>query len=180
MNLTMTARKRLAAGAAVACLAIGTPAVALAASSGPLAGATTPRCNNSDTYVWFALSPNGAAGTIYYPVEFTNTGSRACTLAGFPGVSAISKSDRQLGQAAIRVKVTAHTVTIKPGQTAHAMLGIVEAGVIGGCHNATAFGLKVYPPNEKSKQLVLSFTFSVCKNKGSMRVYPVTPGIGVP
>jgi hypothetical protein len=181
MNLTISARKRLAAGAAIACLAIGVPTVALAASSAPLARPSTPRCNNSNTYVWFALSPNGAAGTIYYPVEFSNTGSSACTLAGFPGVSAVNKSDHQLGLAAKRTRgFTAHTVTIQPGQTAHAMLGITEAEVIGGCHNATASGLKVYPPNEFTKQLVMHFTFSVCTNKPSMRVYPVTPGIGVP
>jgi hypothetical protein len=33
----------------------------------------------------------------------------------------------------------------------HAMLGIVEAGIIGGCHNATADGLKVYPPNGRGQ-----------------------------
>ena len=109
------------------------------------------------------------------------TGTSACTLAGFPGVSAINKSDHQLGLAAKRARgVTSHTVTVRPGQTAHAMLGITEAGVIGGCHNATAFGLKVYPPNEFTRQFVLSFTFSVCTNKPSMRVYPVRRGIGVP
>ena len=166
MNLTRSARRGLAAGAAVACLAIGVPTVALAVSSGPQGRASTPRCNQSDTYVWFALSPNGTAGPVFYPVEFTNTGRAACTLTGFPGVSAISKTLHQIGQAASRVKVAVHTVTIKPGQTAHALLGVIDPGFITGCHRAAADGLKVYPPNEKAKQDVLSFSFEACKNKG--------------
>ena len=32
---------------------------------------------------------NGAAGTIYYPLEFTNLSGRTCSLYGFPGVSVI-------------------------------------------------------------------------------------------
>ncbi|HXB49475.1 MAG TPA: DUF4232 domain-containing protein [Streptosporangiaceae bacterium] len=177
VNLKASVRVRLAAAAAVACLAAGVPAVALASSSVP----ATPRCNASNTYVWFGLSPNGAAGSIYYPVEFTNVSSNACTLTGYPGVSAISKSAHQIGLAATRANsVTVHTVTVKPDQTVHAMLGIVEPGLITACHNAAADGLKVYPPNEKSRKLVLNFTFTACKNKPFLRVYPVTPGIGVP
>jgi len=176
VNLRTSVRARLAAAAAVACLAVGVPAVAIAASSAP----ATPRCNASNTYVWFGLSPNGAAGTIYYPVEFTNISSSACTLTGYPGVSAVSKSAHQIGLAATRVTATVHTVTVKPDQTVHALLGIVDPGVIAGCHNTGADGLKVYPPNEKSKQLVLGFSFTACKNKPFLRVYPVTPGIGVP
>jgi len=177
VNLKTPARMRLAAAAAVAFLAAGVPAVAIASSSAPAA----PRCNASNTYVWFGLSPNGAAGTIYYPVEFTNVGSKACTLTGFPGVSAISNSARQIGLAATRVKsVPVHKVTVKPEQTVHAVLGIVEPGLITGCHNAAADGLKVYPPNEKSRMLVLNFSFTACKNKPFLRVYPVAPGIGVP
>jgi hypothetical protein len=168
-------RIALAGAAAIAGLAICVPVVAVASSSAP----ATPRCSQSDTYVWFALSPNGTAGPIYYPVEFTNVGSSACTLTGYPGVSAITAKLHQLGLAATRVSAPEKTVTVKPKQTVHALLGIVPRGFIR-CHNATADGLKVYPPNEKGKQLVLDFTFSVCKNKPDLQIYPVTAGIGVP
>ncbi len=180
MNPTRSARRRLAAAAAIACLAIGAPTVALAASSGPHARASTPRCNQSDTYVWFALSPNGTAGAVFYPVEFTNVGRTACTLTGFPGVSAISKTLHQIGAAASREKAAVRTVTIRPGQTAHASLGVVDPGFLTGCHRAAADGLKVYPPNEKGKQYVLSFSFEACKNESVLTVFPVTSGIGVP
>jgi hypothetical protein len=175
-GLRALGRARLAALTAAACLAAGVPAVALASSSAP----ATPRCNASNTYVWFALSPNGATGHIYYAVEFTNVSSAACTLYGYPGVSAIGKTLHQIGVAAARIPVTKHTVTVKPRQTVHAVLAITEPGFISGCHNVAAAGLKVYPPNERSKQYVLNFSFTACKNKPFLSVYPVTPGIGVP
>jgi hypothetical protein len=141
--------------------------------------AAAPRCTAASTYVWLALSPNGAAGTIYYPVEFTNLGSTTCTLSGYPGVAAISGSDHKLGRAAIRIGVTAHTVTLKPHQSAHATLGIEETGAVG-CRAVTAAGLQVYAPNQTARKIIGSFTFRACQRKVYLRVYPVTPGIGVP
>jgi hypothetical protein len=139
-----------------------------------------PKCSAANTDVWLALSPNGAAGTIYYPVEFTNLGSTACTLTGYPGVAAIGSTFHQLGLPASRVGVTVHTITLNAHQTAFARLGIVEKGVIAGCTNATAFGLQVYPPNQTAKKIVTNFTFSACTNKVYLHIYPVQGGIGVP
>ncbi|MGO8960415.1 MAG: DUF4232 domain-containing protein [Streptosporangiaceae bacterium] len=179
MTLRTRAARRIAAAVVIACAAVGLPAVALAAAGSPSHPAV-PRCTDANTLVWLALAPNGAAGTIYYPVEFTNVGSANCVLFGYPGVSAVTKSAAQLGPAAGRYPATRHNVTLKPGQTAHALLGIVDAGVIAHCNQATGAGLKVYPPNQRGFQFVFSFTFPACKNKVFMRVYPVTPGIGVP
>ena len=179
MNLRTRAGRRIAAAALIGCAAVGLPAAALAAGGSP-AHPAIARCTAAHTYVWFALAPNGAAGTIYYPVEFTNLGSAKCILFGYPGVSAVNKSGGQLGPAAGRFKATRHNVTLKPGQTAHAALGIVDPGFIAHCKKATAAGLKIYPPNQTAFQLIFNFTFPVCKNKLFMRVYPVTPGIGVP
>jgi Protein of unknown function (DUF4232) len=130
--------------------------------------------------VWFALAPSGAAGTIYYPVEFTNIGTQTCYLFGYPGVAAINAKDKQLGPAAGRFSATPKRITLKHNQTAHALLGIVEAGVIGGCKAGTGAGLQVYPPNQTARQFVSSFRFSLCTNKVYMHVYPVTSGVGVP
>jgi hypothetical protein len=178
-------RWKVLAAVAFGCSAILAPAVAQAASASharPVAPASpqTAQCNSGNTYVWLALAANGATGTIYYPVEFTNTGSHSCWLAGFPGVSGLTSSYRILGPAAGRFSATAHRVTLKPRQTAHAVLGIVNSGFIGGCHAATARALGVYPPNQRQRQVVGSFSFPACKNKVYMHVYPVTPGIGVP
>src|ERR1700684_3271536 len=67
---------------------------------------------------------NGAAGSTYYPLEFTNTSAAACTLFGYPGVSSVTGSGGSLiGRAASRnPAVTSQLVTIAPGGTAHATL----------------------------------------------------------
>jgi hypothetical protein len=174
----LTRRSGRLLAAAVACVAIAVPAIALA-SSGGRSAAAAPRCAAASTYVWLALSPNGAAGTIYYPVEFTNVGSTTCTLSGYPGVAAINGAHLKLGRPATRIGVTAHTVTLKPHQTAHALLGVEETGAVG-CPPVTAAGLQVYAPNQTVRQIVGSFTFQACRHKVYLRVYPVTPGIGVP
>jgi|HubBroStandDraft_2_1064218.scaffolds.fasta_scaffold08073_4 hypothetical protein len=180
-------RWRVLAAIAIACSAALVPAVAQAASASHAHPATparpqTAECASGNTYVWLALAANGALGTIYYPVEFTNTGSHSCWLEGFPGVSAVTGSGRALGPAAGRFSATPHRVTLKPNQTAHAALGIIDVGggTIAGCHLATAGGLAVYAPNQRRRQLVLNFSFRACKNKVYMHVYPVTSGIGVP
>jgi hypothetical protein len=177
-TILRSARGRMLAAAVIACAAAGVPAVALASSSAP---AVKP-CTAPDTYVWFGLAPNGAAGTIYYPVEFSNTGSKTCTLRGFPGVAAITKSGKQLGKAAARFTVAVHTVTLKPNQTAHALIGIIDdpAGVVSGCHGATAYGFQVYPPGQARKQLITDFGYPACTNKVFMHLYPVQSGVGVP
>jgi hypothetical protein len=175
-------RRALAVGAAaIACLAVLAPAVALAAQDSPAAPQAAQQCTSDNTYVWFALAPNGTLGPIYYPIEFTNTGSSACWLEGYPGVSAAGGSTyRDVGRPAGRLAAKPHRVVIGRDQTAHAELGIIPNGFIAGCHSVNASGLAVFAPNQTLRQLVTSFTFSVCKNKVSLHVFPVTPGIGVP
>jgi hypothetical protein len=146
---------------------------------GGKSGAATPRCTSTNTFVWLALAPNGAAGTVYYPLEFTNLGSTTCTLTGYPGVAAVNGAGHKLGPAALRTGMPVHTVTLKAHQTVHAMLGISDTGAVG-CHAVTAAGLQVYPPNQTVRQVVHSFTFMACPHKAYLHVSPVAPGIGVP
>jgi Protein of unknown function (DUF4232) len=176
-------RHRLGLGvlaAAVVATAAGVvPAVAQASSQGHQAAAVA-QCKARNIYVWFALAPNGAAGTVYYPIEFTNVGASTCSLFGYPGVEATNSARKLVGPAAGRFSATRHTVTLKHNQTAHALVGIVQRGIIGGCKAAQADGFQVYPPNQKTKQFISDFSFSVCKNKVYMHVYPVQSGVGVP
>jgi hypothetical protein len=172
---------RAITAAAVTSLAVLVPAAALAATGGQAAprAAAVARCASSATYVWLADAPNGAGPVDGYPIEFTNTGTHSCWLAGFPGVAGITASGHTIGPAAKRYGVTAHRVTIKPGQTAHAELLITIKGFIT-CHNATGAGLAVYAPNQTQRQFVYNFTFAACTNKGYLSVLPVQAGIGVP
>jgi hypothetical protein len=179
MRLTFRVGRRAVAvaGAIAACGALALPAVAQAAPKAPQA---TPQCSTGQTYVWFALAPSGAAGTIYYPVEFSNVSSRTCWLYGYPAVTGLNSRGRAIGPSAGHYIAPRRKVTLKPGQTAHALLGIVEAGIIGGCRSATGSALGVIPPSAKRQQVVSDFSFPACTNKVYMRVYPVQAGIGVP
>jgi hypothetical protein len=173
--------RRIIAAAALACAAVLVPTVALAsAGSGRAAPQAVPQCTSGSTYVWFADAQNGATGHLYYPVEFTNIGSHACYLYGFPGVQGLTSTLKGIGPAAGRAKVTPHRVTVGRNQTVHATLSIVNYGFIAGCTQVTGAGLGVYPPNQKLRQYVMNFTFPACKNKAYLQIYPVTPGIGVP
>jgi hypothetical protein len=170
-------RAVVAAAAITACGALALPAIAQAAPKAPQA---TPQCTTGQTYVWLALAPSGAAGTIYYPVEFSNVSSRTCWLYGYPAVSGLTSRGTPIGPPAGRYIAVKRTVTLRPGQTAHALLGIVEAGIIAGCRAATGSALGVIPPNARRQQVIGDFSFPACTNKVYMRVYPVQPGIGVP
>jgi Protein of unknown function (DUF4232) len=185
---TTTARRVLAvAAAAVVGLAIST--TAYAATSSPAAArapaASIPRCTASDLGVWVAVNQgNGAAGTIYYPLEFTNVSHHTCYLYGYPGVSALDHSGRQLGSPANWGSLAgARIVNLAPGATAHTLLAYHDAEVTTapGCHpvNSAAY-LRVYPPGQRSATLA-AFSFEACSHAGPIWMTitePIIPGVG--
>jgi hypothetical protein len=84
---TTSVRRLIAvAAAAVAGLAISSAAYAVTSSPAAHAAAAIPECTGGlGLGVWVAVSQgSGAAGTIYYPLEFTNTSGHACSLSGYP------------------------------------------------------------------------------------------------
>lgn len=172
----------------IGCAVLMPPAVALAASTAPAAplshakAASTPRCRSSDIVVWLGLNPDGAAaGTTFYPLEFSNAtvDSRTCWIAGSPGVFAINGANHRIGPA-IKASTSGRRITLKPGQTAFARLGIVDAGVIAGCGPTTGAGLEVTPPGQSVSQPISSFTFGVCRHKPFMHVMKLQTGVGIP
>lgn len=172
---------RRTAVAAVAALVLGVGAAAWATSSASAAPAATPACSTADLAVWVSADQSsGAAGTIAYPLEFTNIGGRACTVSGYPGVSATNASGKQLGAAAGRDALyKAKTVTIPADGTAHAVLFWGDAEVsTSGCKPATASLLKVFPPN-RTKAAHGFFSLQACtiaKNHTYLRVTTIQPG----
>jgi hypothetical protein len=143
----------------------------------------TRACSTSGLEVWLGLGEGGAAaGSTYYPLEFTNTSSRQCRLSGFPGVSAVAGG--QLGSPADRnrSRPTYH-VTLLPGATAHTVIQIVDVGNFpaGKCKPTDATDLRVYPPGQFSAAEI-PFTFRACSAKGPtfLSVEPIQPGIGIP
>jgi hypothetical protein len=157
---------------------------ALASDTARVSSAAVPACQAAQLGVWLALAQaNGAAGTIYYPLNFTNVSTRSCSLHGFPGVSAIDRSGHQLGSPAGWVaRTAAHTVVLAPGATAHTILqyGDVEVSTAPGCDPvSTAAMLRVYPPDQYDAT-VAAFDLDVCSHAGPiyLRVEPILPGVG--
>jgi hypothetical protein len=184
MNLTTGAVRRLIAAAAMTCAAILIPASALAASgsAAPERGAAVPRCAAADLTAWLGIPGDGAAGSVYYELELSNTSGHVCALFGFPGVSAIDGHGSQLGSAAARDHGdVSRTVTLRRGGTAHVVLRIVNTGALSGCHPAAAVELKIYPPNDLASVSV-PFSFTACQNHGPVFLYIRTTmrGTGIP
>jgi hypothetical protein len=146
---------RRAAIASASALTLGVGAAVWATSSASAApaapAASTPRCTAADLSVWLNLGEaNAAAGTAFYPLEFTNVSNHACHLFGYPGVSALNNNGKQLGNAAGRnPRFAATTVVIAKGGTAHADLGWVDVGNFPAskCKPTTATYLRAFPPN---------------------------------
>jgi hypothetical protein len=137
---------------------------------------TTSACATSALKV--SLGPaNGAAGTVFYPVNFANTSKLACTLRGYPGVSAVTSSGKQIGSPASQISTSYKTVTVLPGKTQSAPVGIVETGNFdpSQCAPVTAAGLKVFPPGQ-SKAVTIKKSFSTCSSTSvvSLTVRPVS------
>ena len=126
---------------------------------------------------------NGAAGSVYYPIVFRNSSSSPCTLFGFPGVSFVTTPNgSQIGDAATRQSdKPVQTVTLAPGEVAHATLQVVQAlnFPAAKCQPVTAHFLKIYPPNQ-TEAVVLSFTAKACAATGQgvtvLNVAPVQTG----
>ena len=178
MNLRTTAARRFFIGGALAAAAAFVPAAALAApgAAAHTGHVATPACATSGLDVWLDTQGQGAAGSVYYKLNFTNLSGSTCTLFGYPGVSGINLGGTQLGSPARRESATPHTVTLANGATAFAQIGIVQAGIFppSQCGPVTAAGLRVYPPNQTQAEKV-PFPFAACSKTGPLylKVLPV-------
>ncbi len=187
--LTRTTRRIIATASmtgliAAAAFATTPSGTALAAGTTRAAAASIPACTAAGLGVWVAIEQgNGAAGTIYYPLQFTNLSGHTCSLYGFPGVSAISRNGHQLGSpAGWGARNPIHTVILVPGATAHAILAYHNAVVTTepGCDPVySTFGLRVYPPNQYTATYA-AFGLEACSHAAPvyMNVGPILPEAG--
>ncbi|HEV2377410.1 MAG TPA: DUF4232 domain-containing protein [Streptosporangiaceae bacterium] len=174
------ATRRALVAAAVTCAAAVAPATALASSAQHADGTRAiPSCTTSGLDVWLDTQGSGAAGHTYYFLNFTNLSGSTCVLSGYPGVSGVTLTGAQVGSAAGRNGVTPNPVTLANGATTHALVGVVNPGIIppSQCHPVTAAGLRVYPPNQTQSKLV-PYPFPACSAKGP--VYLTVGPVGFP
>jgi hypothetical protein len=159
-----TAGAHTAGGTAAAPALSGAPSAALPGAT----AAAAPRCASSGLVIWLDTNGNGAAGSTFYSLELTNLSGRTCTLAGYPGVSAVNLRGRQLGSSAKRdTSRRPRTITLAAGASAIATLRIVDAGNFSAsaCRPVTAAGLRVFPPNQTASKVV-PFPFGACSRTG--------------
>ena len=143
-----------------------------------------PSCTAADLGAWVAVDQgNGAAGSIYYPLQFTNLSRHACAMRGFPGVSAIDRNGHQLGSPAGWDRVVpARTVVLAAGRdgTHDPAVQRRQVTTAPGCHPVfTAFELRVYPPGQYSATYA-AFGLEACSHAGPiyLSVEPVLSGVG--
>jgi len=159
------------------------------ASSAPSGSATTgppaagaAECPTSALQVSTGVQ-QGAAGTTFYNVDFTNASGSTCFLQGYPGVSLVSAGSNagsQIGADAKRdPTVAASQILVAAGQTAHAVLAIVDAGNFppSRCNLVTAHWLKVFPPDQTEAAYV-RFTTQTCASTSlpTMRITAISAG----
>ncbi|HEX7992916.1 MAG TPA: DUF4232 domain-containing protein [Streptosporangiaceae bacterium] len=124
----------------------------------------------------------GAAGSTYIPIVFTNNSSATCTLYGYPGVSLAGGTPvRQIGVAADENPATPRqVVTLKPGGSASALLRIVSAQnyPAARCHLVHATYLQVYPPNQTTPIYAMYSGAACSKPVHLLTVDVVKPGTG--
>ena len=169
---------------AVTASAAGSSGAVLASDTARTTAAAVPACTADNLGVWVAISQlDGAAGSAFYPLQFTNLGRHACAMRGFAGVSAINPNGHQLGSPAGWDHTRpVRTVVLAPGATAHSVLRYADVTVATapGCHPVSSmFELRVYPPNQRQATYA-AFSMEACSHTGPvyLDVTPIQAGVG--
>ena len=169
---------------ALACLVqvrVTLPALAGAVSSelgrgGPSAGSTPPRCSTSNLSLEFVRA-TGATSHRYWDLALRNGGSATCHLRGYPGVGLLDRRARLIHVRVDRVTgFPVRNVVLHPWQRAFFTFTYVVSGP---ClpHYFSAYGLEVFPPDNRRRMLLYHGRFDVCAPSvgGHPGVYPVRP-----
>lgn len=124
---------------------------ASSAAVNPNVASGAPACATRDLKATAGVA-QGAAGSVYQVIDFTNIGTASCSLYGYPGVALAGGSPvTQIGAAASRSPQTAPSlVTLAAGATGNALLRITQAENYpqSKCHPSASTYLQIYPPNQ--------------------------------
>jgi uncharacterized protein DUF4232 len=145
------------------------PHVIATPSEGTATG--TPRCDGPSLAV-SVTDAEGAAGTIYYRIDFRNRGSAACYLQGFPGVSAADASGKAEVDASRDTTPAARRVVVAPGRSAHANLAV--RNVPPGSAACPSYPLLLVTPPDSRRTTTISRSVRPCA--GQMRITVVQAG----
>lgn len=169
-----------------ACGSAGGQAGASAGDGAGAGGSTAPGvCAPSSLRVTVdAAAAGSAAGSTFYPIDFTNGSGASCRLDGYPGAWFATSAGLRIGSAASRDRtMTARPVTLPPGATAHAWLQVTAAAnyPAKACRPVTAHWLRIRVPGAAAVRAV-RHAFPACAaamhGHGILTVQPVAPGRG--
>jgi Protein of unknown function (DUF4232) len=165
---------------------------------------TLSPCAASGLDAWLGLGTTGSAAipgnarrlqadTTYYTLEFTNVSARACSLYGYPEVSAYVGSQvagTQIGSAATHdATIRPRQVMLAPGATAHSVLRVTGIGEFQptACARVTAPELRVALPDHGLRgppgaPELVPVALPACSKKGPkfLSVQAIQPRPGVP
>ena len=192
----------------------GTAALAVTLTRAPVradsaklsANLTRNPCATSGLAAWLGLAATGAArltgnsdqiaagGITTYALEFTNVSARACSLYGYPEVSAYAgtpSAGAQIGSSAVRdTSVRPQPVTLAPGATAHAVLRVGTGRFQStACAQVTASELRVTLPGPglRTQPEYVPIRLPACSKKGpgflvvrAIQPHPGIPGVTPP
>ncbi len=171
---TITVRATPAASASAAAGTPATPAT-------PTVAGAAPACPTRSLGLKLG-SGQGAAGSTFQVIDFTNISNATCTLYGYPGVSlAGGKPVTQIGLAAAESHATARKlVTLSPGAVASAVLQIAHAVNFPAarCGLVTADYLQIYPPNQTTPGYLHYRSQTCAKKVQILTISVVQPGSG--
>ncbi|MFE2432016.1 DUF4232 domain-containing protein [Streptomyces sp. NPDC059373] len=142
--------------------------------TGAVAGATqsqaspaTRTCHVADLRLSIGRV-TGGAGSLFYPIRFTNTSGHTCALRGYPGVSVVDVHRHRIGAAATRNPHRVSTVSVHPARTVFATIRTNNHSVVSNCRPTSAF-IRVYLPSS-TKSVLISYHLRVC---GAFEINPV-------
>jgi hypothetical protein len=150
-------------------------ATAHAASRQAGAAAVTPSCGTTQLRAE-QVGTEGAAGSVYVTVRFTNVSQKACWLAGYPRVLFFAEDGRPLTTASRRNGGPTPRVVLKPAGTAEFFIRYPSPGVVN-CRAHRTHRYLVTPPRASLPLLVESpEQLSLCP--GTVSRSPVVESVG--
>jgi Protein of unknown function (DUF4232) len=141
---------------------------ASSAAVNPNTAGGAPGCATRDLKATVGVA-QGAAGSVYQVIDFTNIGTASCSLYGYPGIALAGGSPvTQIGMAASRSPQAGPAlVTLKPGDVANTLLRITQAQNYPSskCSPVASTYLQIYPPNQTTP-IYLGYKSTGCSATG--------------
>jgi len=181
-SLTLAPSSAAASSPSAAATASVPSAAASATPSSSAAAGGAPACATRSLKATVGIA-QGAAGSVYQVIDFTNISGSPCTLFGYPGMALAGGTPvTQIGAAAARsTGSSAKLVTLAAGKTANALLQITQAENYSAsrCAPKASTYLQIYPPNQTTP-IYLAYKSTGCSSSkvNLLTVGVVQPGNG--